>query len=110
MEKPPCQNRSPAEAARNLNQALADRISRWKRLRLAMAVVLAAMGVGLLFLNPLALYSVPVLLAAFIAFVLFLDARDEIREVNARKWEFPSPRISRLANRERHPAQNSATH
>jgi len=72
-----------------------------------MAVGLAAMGVGLLLVNFLAFYSVPVLLAAFIAFVLYLDARDAIREVSARKWDFPSPRISRLANRGRHPAQNS---
>lgn len=109
MEKSEFQNRSAAEAARHLNQALAERIGRWKRFRLAMAGGLAAMGVGLLFVNFLAFYSIPFLLAAFIAFLLYLDARDAIREVNARKWDFPSPRISRLANRGRHQAQNSPT-
>ena len=54
-----------------------------------------AMGVGLLFVTFLAFYSIPVFLASFIAFVLYLDARDAIREVKARKWDFPSPRISR---------------
>ena len=109
MEKSEFQNRSPAEAARHLNQALAERIGRWKRFRLAMAVGLAAMGVGLLFVNSLAFYSIPFPLAAFIAFLLYLDARDAIREINARKWDFPSPRISRLANQGRHQAQNSPT-
>lgn len=109
METPSVQDKSPSVAARNLNQALADRMKRWKWLRFSMAVMLAATGVGLLFVKFLAFYSIPVFLAAFIAFVLFLDARDAIREVNARKWNFPSPRISRLANRDRHHALNSRT-
>jgi hypothetical protein len=109
METPSIQDKSRSEAARNLNRALADRMNRWKWLRLSMAVVLAATGVGLLYVKFLAFYSIPVLLAAFIAFVLFLDARDAIREVNARKWNFPSPRMSRLASRDRHHVVNSPT-
>jgi hypothetical protein len=107
MQAPPT---SPtAEAALKLNRALANRVDRWKRVRFIMAVGLTAAGTGLLFADAWAIFSVPLFLAAFLALLLYFDARDEVREVRARKWEFPTPKMSRLKNRKPLQAQDSPT-
>ena len=103
------QSSSPAEVALSLNRELAARVKRWKHVRLTVTLVLGAMGVALFFVNSGAAFSVPVLLAAFLALLLYLDARDQLREVNARRWQFPTPRISRLKAPKDQPAQKPAT-
>jgi len=76
METPTNEARKPADLASDLNTALARRVTRWKRLRLGVAIVL--------------------FIGAFIAYFLYLDARDEAREVKPRKWGSATPRISKL--------------
>ena len=97
METPTNEARKPTDLASDLNTELARRVTRWKRLRLAIAIVLCGIGIVLAFFNSVAVFAAPLFIGAFIAYLLYLDARDEAREVETRKWGSATPRISKLA-------------
>jgi len=92
----PVDRRQPADLASELKDALARRVTRWKRLRLGLTIVLCTVGIAFAFFDSVAVFAVPLLIGAFIAYLLYLDARDEAREVKSRKWGSATPRISRL--------------
>ena len=108
METPTNEVSKPADLASELNSAFARRVMRWKRLRLGVAIILCGVGIVLAFLDSVAVFAVPLLIGAFIAYVLYLDARDQAREVKSRKWRSATPRISKLAGITRdHVAEDS---
>ena len=92
--KTPSETRT--EAAAKLNQSLAVRVARWKRLRLSLTVVMTVCGIALFLVRGASFFAVPCLIAAFIAYLLYLDARDELREVRSRSWVSVTPRIGKL--------------
>lgn len=99
-----------ANVASELNKAFARRVMRWKRLRLGVAIILCGTGIVFAFLDSVALFAVPLLIGAFIAYLLYLDARDQAREANSRVWGSATPRISKLASVNRgHAAEDSKT-
>jgi len=110
MEMPTNQVNNPADLASELNNALARRVTRWKRLRLAIAITLCAVGTALASFNSVAVFSVPLLIGAFIAYLLYLDARDEAREVKSRKWGSATPRISKLVELKEREAREGTRH
>ena len=91
------------ESASRLNQSLAKRVRRWKRLRLGMATVLLVVGVGAVLLKTASVFAVPCFIGAFVVYLLYLEARDHLREVESRQWVSATPRISKL--REARPAR-----
>lgn len=93
MENPGCQS----DRAAKWNRQLASRVTRWKRLRLTLAILLSVVGIATAFSGSVSTWTVPCFVAAFIAYLLYLDARDQLREVNARKWNAITPRIARVA-------------
>ena len=97
METPTNQVSESAARASELNRALAERITRWKRFRLGAAIVLGVVGIAFASFNSVAVFAVPFLIGAFIASLLYLDARDAVRDVNSRNWGSATPRISKLA-------------
>ena len=83
-----------ARSAADWNRELARRVTRWKRLRLAVAVILMLSGVVAIVLQAVSwLWAVPCFLAAFLAYLLYLDARDHAREVKTRRWRTVTPRV-----------------
>ncbi|NQU23157.1 MAG: hypothetical protein HQ567_17910 [Candidatus Nealsonbacteria bacterium] len=96
---------SAQSTATEWNDALAKRVTRWKRLRLAAAIVLTAVGIATLFAGPASIWSVPCFIVAFIAYLLYLDSRDQIREIRARRWSAITPRIGRGTARKRGDAE-----
>lgn len=108
METPTKEVSKRADLASKLNSAFGRRVMRWKRLRLGVAIILCGVGTSLAFLDSVAVFAVPLLIGAFIAYVLYLDARDQAREVKSRKWGSATPRISKLAGINRgHGAEDS---
>jgi hypothetical protein len=97
METPTNQISKPADMAAQLNSALVRRVARWKRLRLGVAIALGGAGIVLAFFDAVAIFAAPLFIGASIACLLYLDARDEAREIKSRKWGSPTPRISKLA-------------
>ena len=87
------------EIATRWNRSLAKRVARWKRTRLAAAVVLSAIGVVLLLIPNWAVLAAPCFVAAIIAYVLYLDARDQLRVVRARRWGTITPRLGPSADK-----------
>ena len=94
MESHNHQNDVRARSARKLNDALANRIIRWKRFRLSFAIALAMIGICAFFFN-FYLLSVPLFICSLILTLLYLDARDQLREVLSRNWISATPRIRR---------------
>ena len=99
-----------ARAASLLNEALASRVARGKRLRLAIAILLAGTGIGAILIQAISVFSVPCLIGAFIAYLLYLDARDQLREVKSRNWSCATPRISTLGNLHRSSTPDAPTY
>lgn len=99
METPTSQTSRSVEAARRWNRDFAKRVRRWKRVRLAWAIGLSAAGIATFLSKSASLWSPPCLIAAFIAFLLYVDSRDQLREVEARNWTSITPRISRISGR-----------
>jgi len=100
MDSPQDRAERELKSARRLNESLAKRVRRWKRSRLAAAAVLLGAGLALAWLKTAALlFAVPCFLGAFIAFLLYLDSRDQLREVESREWVSPTPKISNLGQR-----------
>ena len=83
-------------AAEKLNESLAKRITRWKRTRLALLLASLSFAAGFLAYRPWALLAPPFFIAAFCFLMLYLAARDQLREVKARRWKSQTPFISRL--------------
>ncbi len=81
------------QRAQQRNKRLAERATRWARLRLALAVLFfgagCAIGVGL---RSLAI-SFPLLGLGLLFLILFLDASGQAREIRGRRWRrlFPIP-------------------
>ena len=96
MENPVSQGPQSAEAARRWNRALANRVTRWKRLRLAFAIGLSGAGVLASLSDSASLFMAPCFIAAFIALLLYLDSRDQLRNIKARNWIALTPRIRTL--------------
>lgn len=109
MESPNHQSNKAMESAARWNVALARRVTRWKRLRLALAIVFAGIAIAALFLGSASIWSVPCFIAAFIAYLLYLDSRDQLREIRARNWATITPRISGIAERNRERAAEKAS-
>lgn len=84
------------EAAAKLNASLARRVIRWKRTRLVLFVISLVVAVGCFFLQSLMILSPPFFLAAFCFLMLYLAARDQLREVESRRWTSQTPWISKL--------------
>ena len=101
---------SAESAATQWNDALAERVARWKRLRLAAAIVLTAVGIATLFAGPASIWSVPCFIVALIAYLLYLDSRDQVREIKARRWSAITPRIGRITTRKREDAEAVSSH
>ncbi len=97
METSSTRNDASVKSASEMNASFASRVNRWKRVRLGIALALSSVAGVLAFFPSMAVLSVPCLIAAFIAYLLYLDARDEVREVKARNWNSPTPRISKLS-------------
>jgi len=104
METATDQNRR-IEAAARLNFALARRVDRWKRVRLGIASLLFAAGVVTSFLGTNAIFAAPFFVGAFISILLYLDARDQAKEVRKRNWNSPTPQIGRLSAARRQEAK-----
>jgi hypothetical protein len=83
-----------SERATEWNRQLARRVVRWKRLRVTIATLLAVAGVTTAFFDSTSVWSGPCLIASFLAYLLYLDARDQLREVKARRWNRLTPRIA----------------
>jgi len=109
MENPADRKERALELAREWNNALARRVTRWKRLRLAIAVLLTGVGIATTFSTVAWAWSVPCFLAAFIAYLLYLDSRDQVREIRSRSWATITPRISRLKERTRKAAAKASS-
>ncbi|MBI1903858.1 MAG: hypothetical protein HYS13_22370 [Planctomycetia bacterium] len=92
------QSDEEAKIARKLNEMLAEQVARWKRGRLAWTIALAAAGIGALFFKPVILLAPPCFIGAFIMLLLYLDARDQLREVKSRRCVSATPRVSRLTS------------
>ncbi len=99
MESPTSPSDRSAESAAKWNRELAGRVTRWKRFRLTFAILLTGVGVGTVFFEAASIWSVPCFIAAFVAYLLYLDSRDQLREVKARQWTSITPRISRITAR-----------
>ena len=100
MESPANENEKALELAGKRNEALAERVTRWKRCRLGCAIGLAVAGIGAFFFSAgVSSWSVPCFLGAFIAYLLYLDSRDQVREIRARRWHAITPRMDRLTAR-----------
>ncbi len=97
MEAPTSQGDHSAESAARWNSNLAGRVRRWKRLRLTCAILFAGVGIVTVFFKAALIWSTPCFIAAFIAYLLYLDSRDQLREVKVRKWKSITPRIARTA-------------
>ena len=93
MEGPINQNDRSIEVATKWNRQLADRVARWKRLRFSLAVLFTSGGIAAVFSGSASIWSVPCFIVAFMAYLLYLDARDQLREIRARKWKSITPRI-----------------
>jgi hypothetical protein len=93
MESPNIQSSRRSDAALKLNRALENRVARWKAVRLTAAIGLAVIGMLAALFEGFAIYSIPCLIGAFIAALLYLDARDQLREVRSRTWDSATPRI-----------------
>jgi len=93
MEDQAQDNECSIAAAARWNNLLAQRISRWRRVRLTLAVLFAAIGGMAFFSGCGAIWAAPSLLVAIILFMLYLDARDHAREVKTRRWRAIAPRI-----------------
>lgn len=92
----PTQSDESLKAVTHWNDELAHRVTRWKRLRLTIAVLLAAVGVVSAFAGSAFLWTTPCLIAASVAYLLYLDSRDQLREVKSRKWKASTPRTTHL--------------
>lgn len=84
------------EAAAKLNASLARRVTRWKRTRLALFIASLLVAVGCCFHPSLVILSPPFFIAAFCFFMLYLAARDQLTEVESRRWKSQTPWISKL--------------
>jgi hypothetical protein len=93
------------EAASRLNASLADQIIRWKRTRLVLLLILLALAIACCFFPSWTLFTPPLFLGAMCFLFLYLEARDQLREVKARRWKSQTPFISRLdeARRQKQP-------
>jgi len=111
MESPTSesQSRKALETAEKWNRQLAMRVARWKRLRLAVAVVFTAMGIALAFSGGTFIWAPPCFIAALIAYLLYLDSRDQLREIRSRTWATITPRIGRLKERTRQAAAKTTS-
>ena len=109
MESPISQSEQSVESAAKWNAEFAKRVTRWKRLRLAIAIVFAGIGVAALFSVAASIWSVPCFVAASIAYLLYLDSRDQLREIRARKWATITPRISRIVARGRDDVERASS-
>lgn len=94
MDAPTSHDDRSAESAARWNSNLALRVRRWKRLRLTFAILFAAAGIVAVFFNATLAWTAPCSIAALIAYVLYLDSRDQLREVKSRKWKSITPRIA----------------
>lgn len=81
-----------------LNESFAARVGRWKRCRLAVAIIAAAAGAATI-ATDFAYACVPLFLIAAGAFLLYLDAREQQAELKQRRWTSPWPQTSRLFDR-----------
>ncbi len=98
MGDPAIQDKKPAALAAEWNNELAKRVTRWKRLRLTFALVFTSLGAATFFrgfVSVWAVWSVPCFIAAFIAYLLYLDSRDQLRTVKSRRWNSLTPRFGR---------------
>ena len=101
MESPTSQMNRSVKAARRWNRDLAKRVRRWKRSRLAWAIGLSTAGIATFLWKSASLWSPPCFIGAFIAYLLYLDSRDQLREVEARNWTSITPRINRISRQKR---------
>ena len=92
MQELPQKHDSQAVAAR-MNEKLAQRVNRWKRLRIALAAGFAACGLLIIVLLQELLYAVPLFAMAFICLMLYLAARDHLRAIKRRNWKTITPRF-----------------
>jgi threonine/homoserine/homoserine lactone efflux protein len=90
----PVDNKAELEAATQFNTALVQQVTRWKRVRGSVAGTLLVIGLALVYVK--SFYAPPFILAAGVAFLLYLAARDQLREVKARRWKSPTPRVSKF--------------
>jgi hypothetical protein len=109
MESPDSQSENSIETAKKWNAELAKRVARWKRVRLASAIVFTVLGAGILYLNWTPIWSVPCFVIALIAYLLYVDSRDQLREIKGRKWATITPRISRLGQRKHETTQTPSS-
>ena len=97
MESPTIHNSQATEGAIRWNRDFAGRVTRWKRLRLVFAVGLCGAGILAFLAESASLWSAPCLIAAFISFLLYLDSRDQLREIKARNSTVITPRIRSMS-------------
>ena len=111
MESSMSQNDRSIESAAKWNRELAARVARWKRLRFSLTILFTIGGIATVFSGFAAIWSVPCFIAAFVAYLLYLDSRDQLREIRARKWNSITPRIHRVNRRDREGApQTTSSH
>ena len=101
MESPLNQENRSLQLAAKWNGELAGRVRRWKRLRFSLAIVLTFVGIGTAFSGWASIWSVPSFIMAFIAYLLYLDSRDQLREIRARKWHSITPRLRHMNPQDR---------
>jgi hypothetical protein len=98
MEAPSRPSNESIEASK-WNAQLARRVSRWKRLRLSLAILLTGAGAATFLFGSASIWSVPCFITALIAYLLYLDSRDQLREIRSRNWATITPRISGASQR-----------
>lgn len=101
MESPPNQEDRSLQLATKWNNQLAGRVRRWKRIRFSLAIVFTFVGIGTAFSGWASIWSVPSFIMAFIAYLLYMDSRDQLREIRARRWHSITPRIRRMDPQDR---------
>ena len=99
MANPTNQEDQSIESAAKWNRELAGRVTRWKRVRLSLAILLGLVGLVAALSGSASIWSVPCFVLATIAYLLYLDSRDQVREIRARRWTSITPRIRRIVSR-----------
>jgi len=103
MDRPTPENYDPVAAAARLNAALAQDLMRIKRRTQWIAIGLFTAGIAVFANKYTMIFAPPLLIGAFIPFMLFLVTRMQLRDVLSRRDASPTPRLSNFGKRRRPP-------
>lgn len=100
-----------AKATIQLNATIATQVGRWKRTWGWLTAATVVVGIIAMGIPGFAMFTPPCILAAIIFFLLYLTARDQLREIRSRRSASPTAFISRIEEaRRRHQEQQGPLH